>query len=167
MNPKIEIVNTDAMEYIEKVSALFDLIFVDLPDPNSESLVRLYSKEFYTLLKHHLAEHGIVVTQSTSPFFARKTFWCIHHTMEEADLWTAAYHVNVPSFGDWGFNLAGKKYFDLKKIQIDVPTRFLSTNIVGSLFEFGKDTHEIETESNTLIEPVLLAYYQEEQKRLY
>lgn len=164
-NPKVKIINTDAKKYLQKSSELFDLIFVDLPDPNNVSLAQLYSKEFYTLLRRHLAEHGLVTGQSTSPFFARKAFWCIHHTMEEAGLWTVPYHLNVPSFGDWGFNVAGKNRFNLDKIQIKVTTRFLSTDVARRLFDFGKDITEIETEVNTLIEPVLLAYYREGWER--
>jgi len=39
--------------------------------------------------------------------FARDSFWCIAQTLKQAGLQTHPYHVYVPSFGEWGFVLAG------------------------------------------------------------
>ena len=53
------------------------------------------------------------MTQSTSPLFAREAFWCIHNTMKRAFASVRAYHVYVPSFGDWGFNMALEGSYDI------------------------------------------------------
>jgi spermidine synthase len=46
------------------------------------------------------------VVQSTSPLFARRSFWSIAETLKSAGLNTYPYHVYVPSFGEWGYVLA-------------------------------------------------------------
>ena len=48
-----------------------------------------------------------MVVQSTSPMFARDSYWCIAGTIKQAGMLTYPYHVYVPSFGEWGFVLAG------------------------------------------------------------
>jgi spermidine synthase len=48
------------------------------------------------------------VVQSTSPWFAPRSFWCIDATLREAGF-THPYHAHVPSFGEWGFNLATRQ----------------------------------------------------------
>ena len=41
---------------------------------------KLYTTVFYRLLARHLTRGGAFVVQSTSPLFARKSFWCIVET---------------------------------------------------------------------------------------
>src|SRR5207253_10349165 len=47
----------------------------------------------------YLSAQGFMVVQSTSPMFARDSFWCIAETLKQAGLQTYPYHVYVPSFG--------------------------------------------------------------------
>ena len=87
---------------------LFDFAIVDFPDPSNFSLGKLYTTTFYRLLAQHLAPDGVFVVQATSPLFARQSYWCIVTTIEQSGLAAAPYHVYVPSFGEWGFVLAGR-----------------------------------------------------------
>lgn len=160
-HPKVTIINRDAQQFLQTTDQRYNLIIIDLPDPDNVSLVSLYAKTFYRLVKRHLAKDGLAVTQSSSPFFARKAFWCIHQTIEAAELKVVPYHVYVPSFGKWGFNLFSEWQVQPEKIKIDVPTRFLSDEIIPTLFLFDKDTSEIKTQINTLLTPILLAYHRE------
>lgn len=160
-HPKVKVVNQDAQQFLQTTVQRYNLIIIDLPDPNDEALVSLYSETFYRLVKRHLAASGLAVTQSSSPFFARKAFWCIHQTIEAAGLYATAYHVNVPSFGDWGFQLFGERRIEPGRIKITVPTRFLSEASLPALFTFDKDIAEVETQINTLLTPILLFYHRE------
>ena len=158
-NPKVHVINQDAQRFLQTTEQRYNLIVIDLPDPDDEGLVSLYSREFYQLVKHHLTRDGLAVTQSTSPVFARKAFWCIHQTIEAAGFDAIPYHVYVPSFGEWGFNLFGEWRPNPNRIRITVPTRFLSNASIASVFTFGKDNEEIETQVNTLLTPILLFYH--------
>jgi len=44
-----------------------------------------------------------MITQAISPYFARESFWCINKTINDVDGQSIPLHVNVPSFGEWGF----------------------------------------------------------------
>ena len=167
-SPRLEIINMDAMKYVETSSAAFDAIIVDLPDPSSGALAKLYSKSFYALCARRLRAGGVIVTQATSPFFAPEAFWCIVKTMENAvnpeaggdGLTAVPFHVNVPSFGEWGFVMAARDTIDPAKLTIRVPTRFLNPARMRAMFSFGKDTLlEKELEINRLEFPVLDQYY--------
>ena len=160
-NPKVSVVNQDAQKFLQATGQGYNLIVIDLPDPDDEGLVSLYSREFYRLVKRHLARDGLAVTQSSSSFFARKAFWCIHQTIEAAGLNAIPYHVYVPSFGEWGFNLFGEWRANPERIKITVPTRLLSNASMAPLFTFDKDTEEIDTQINTLLTPILLFYHRE------
>jgi len=66
-----------------------------------------------------LAESGVAVIQGTSPLFARQSFWCIVKTLQSAGFQTTPYHAYVPSFGEWGFIIAGKNPVMLDPVKAD------------------------------------------------
>lgn len=161
-DPRMNVVIEDAYSYVSKIPKRFGVIIVDLPDPNNESLSKLYTNSFYKLLAQHLGMGGTICVQSTSPYFARKTFWCIFHTIQSSDLYAKPMHAYVPSMGDWGFTLASNVKIHPDRIKISVPTRFLKEGNVDPLFYFGKDVSEVETEINYLNSHKLLRYYEHE-----
>ncbi|MCP4136691.1 MAG: polyamine aminopropyltransferase [bacterium] len=162
-DPRMDVVIGDAFNYVRHTKKQFDIIISDLPDPHSATLSRLYSKEFYMLLRKRLRPGGFFVSQSTSPFFAQRAYWSIGESLRAAGFRVASYHVNVPSFGDWGFHLSGKSLFDTELISLRVPTRFLTDELIQSLFVFGKDAGPVPVEVNTLDNVKLYAYYQDSE----
>lgn len=155
---KLTIYNTDAYEYLEDSEEQYDLIIVDLPDPNSESLNKLYSNVFYRMCKNCLKDTGVIAVQSTSPYYATKAFWCINKTIESEGMYVKAYHLQVPAFGDWGFNMASKRELT-EDLDFDVDTKYLTRENVSALFRFGKDEMDDDVEINRLTKPVLMEYY--------
>jgi spermidine synthase len=164
-SPKVKIINADAFPWLEENRDFFDFVVVDFPDPSSYSLGKLYTTAFYRLLRRHLAENGMAVVQSTSPLFARRSYWCIVKTLEEAGFRVTPYHTYVPSFGEWGFIIASMKPYVM-------PTRYLSglkylTPALGpGLFHFPKDMAPVDAEVNRLNNQVLVQYYESEWHRV-
>lgn len=105
-DPRVTVFNADAFRWLEERDDVFDVVVVDLPDPRNYSLGKLYTYEFYRLLRRHVAEQGAMVVQSTSPYAAPRAFWCVERTIADAGFATRPYHAHVPSFGDWGYVLA-------------------------------------------------------------
>ncbi len=155
---KLHIYNMDAYKYLEDSKKLYDVIIVDLPDPNSESLNKLYSNIFYRMCKNTLEEDGVMVVQSTSPYYAKNAYWCINKTIASEGLNVKAYHIQVPAFGDWGFNMASKRELT-EDLTFEIETRYLTSENVKALFQFGKDEIAEDVEVNHLTKPVLMEYY--------
>src|ERR1700691_884037 len=106
-NPRVHVVTADAMKWLrDTTSPSFDAIIVDLPDPDTPVLGRLYSTEFYALASRALAPGGLMVVQSGSPYSTLIAFWRTISTITAASYAVTPYHVYVPTFGDWGFALA-------------------------------------------------------------
>ena len=158
LSEKLNVFNMDAYEYLENSSEKYDLIIVDLPDPNTEVLNKLYSNIFYRMCGGCLKDEGVLVVQSTSPYYARDAFWCINKTIESEGFNVKPYHLEVPAFGDWGFNMASRG--ELKEnISFDVDTRYLTEDNVVALFKFGKDEVSKDVAINQLTKPTLMEYY--------
>lgn len=62
-DPRVELIVTDAVTYLRRHSAdkTYDLVFIDFPFPNGHELAKLYSKEFYSLVKKVTTPESLVV----------------------------------------------------------------------------------------------------------
>ena len=160
---RVRLVHQDAYKFAETDQGFYDLILIDLPDPGQTALSKLYSLGFYELLKRRLAQTGVLATQSTSPFFAREAFWCIHKTLQAAGFQVLPYQVDVPSFGNWGFQLASRRALRPEHLHLQpgLPLRFLNAAVLPSLFALPQDLRppERELKINTLSQPVIVQYY--------
>ncbi|MBS1875854.1 MAG: polyamine aminopropyltransferase [Acidobacteria bacterium] len=163
--PRVHVINWDAFAWLDTNQEFFDFVVVDFPDPTNYSLGKLYTTAFYRLLAKHLSRSGTFVVQSTSPLFARQSYWCIANTIEAAGLKTFPYHVYVPSFGEWGFVLAGRDAYDPPR-QLPSALRFLTVANVPELFHFPADMQRIPAEANRLNDQVLVRYYEREWKEI-
>lgn len=163
--PRVKVLNADAFVWLESSRDVFDFIVIDFPDPTNYSLGKLYTTAFYRLLSKHLSEGGFAVAQSTSPLFARQSFWCVAETMKHAGLKVYPYHAYVPSFGEWGFILAGRREYEAPA-QLPAGLRFLTVGMVPQLFQFPADMGPVPAEPNRLNDQVLVRYYEKEWREV-
>ncbi|MCI5080298.1 MAG: polyamine aminopropyltransferase [Saprospiraceae bacterium] len=165
-DPRVIPVPEDAFVFLQQHPALYDVIIADLPDPTNESLARLYSREFFKLVKKRLVPGGVFVTQAGSPFHTTKAFWCIESSIQAADFeHTYPYHAYVPSFGDWGFIMASDRALDTTQFKLETENRYLSAETIPHLFHFEKDMRLDTVPHSTLDRPFLLDFYLEEWRR--
>jgi spermidine synthase len=162
---KVRVVNADALQWLEDNDELFDFVVVDFPDPSNFAIGKLYSASFYRLLEKHLTANALAVIQSTSPLYARQSFWCVVTTLESVGLLVTPYHALVPSFGEWGFVLAGRHAYRPPQAYA-VATRFLTADTTPALFLFPKDMARVETEVNRLNSQVLVRYFEQEWRQV-
>jgi spermidine synthase len=163
-DPRVRVVNEDAMIWIERQRDRFDVAIIDFPDPSSFALGKLYTTRFYRLLRARLTPDAVVTVQCTSPLNAPRAYWCIIRTMEAAGLHVRPYQATVPSFGVWGFALARQREFDLP-VHVRVAARFLDDRTLASLFVFPLDMTAVPVEINRLDNQMLVRYYEEEWGR--
>lgn len=160
-DPRVTVVNADAALWLEDAPEVFDFIVVDFPDPSNFALGKLYSTGFYRLLARHLAPGGRIVVQATSPYYARRSFWTIVATLEAAGFKTAPYHALVPSFGEWGYVLAGRETPGLPTAYPE-GLRFLTVAGTADLFRFPADMARLPVEPNRLNEQSLVRLFEQE-----
>lgn len=177
-DPRVEVINQDAYQFIQNSRTLYDAIIVDLPDPKSVSLSLLYSRGFYKLAKKHLKPFGALVTQSASPLYSPEAFLCIKKSMEAAGFSVVPYQNSIPTMGKWGWNLGVKKEAmsadrlreNLLRLEFSgLKTRFLNRDAMISMTHFGKGLFERSEgiEVNTQFNHILLQYYRKGDWDIY
>lgn len=160
-DPRVDVVVDDAMTWLRdphpeiRPPGGFDAVIVDLPDPDTPVLGRLYSTEFYALVTRALAPGGRMVVQAGSPYSTPTAFWRTFSTIKAAGYAATPYHVHVPTFGDWGFVLA------TRGADAPVPTvppnapalRFLNQQVLDAAGVFADDQAPRALEPSTLDRP--------------
>ena len=166
LNSKVQVINTDAFTWLRENKQVFDAIIIDFPDPSSFSIGKLYSTAFYQLLRQALAPDGITVIQSTSPFAAPRSFWCIAQTLQAVGLETMAYHNYVPSFGEWGYIMAMHQKPAEMFTRLPAKMKFLNPPVLQQMFVFPDDMKTtLPIEANRLNNQVLVHYFEEEWEK--
>jgi spermidine synthase len=150
-DPRVQILNQDAYIYLKQTDQVFDVVIIDLPDPETVELARLYSRQFYKLITRLLTPGGVVVTQATSPFFARDAYLSILKSMRAAGIPAIAYHNHIPTLGEWGWVL-GMNAPDIKSRElknrlanlsfVEIDTRYLNQEAMLGMLSFGKGFFE-------------------------
>ena len=174
-DPRTEIIHDDAFGWLETTDRVFDLAIVDLPDPTSFALGKLYTNTFYAMLAARVAESGFVAVQTTSPLYARRSFWTVVESMEAAGWRTWPYQATVPSFGVWGYVAAARRplpleaaaaRLDSELLVAKEPLRFLTGRLLPTLFELPADMTRVPAEVNRLHNQILVHTYEEEWGRV-
>lgn len=169
-HPKVSTQNADAFTWLEKSEGMFDIIIIDLPDPRSVELNRMYTEEFYRMCYLKLRPHGSLITQAGSPYFATQAFRCIDTSMASAGFETLPLHNHVITLGEWGWVLGQKAEWtqgDLKRraraLEFKgIETRWLNQEAMLMMSSFGKDIYFKSADSvrvNHIQDPVLYRYY--------
>jgi len=120
-DPRLVFHAADIREFLSGLAAdvKYDVIILDLPDPDVESLVcegaaappSLYSEPFFRLLKAHMTYDGAIASHcgpmmpGGDPEKRRAGLHWIQRTAAAAGIGRGtAYHAVIPSFqGEWGF----------------------------------------------------------------
>jgi spermidine synthase len=175
LDPRVQLIHTDAFNYVQEAYRKrlptmdwYDRIVIDLPDPHSEALNKLYSKEFYGLIHRVLADDGAMVTQSGSPVITREAFWCVAETIAAADFTVLPYRTHLNSFGEWGFHLCVHNNTKMHPSELrlaKVERRYLSDEVFEASQTFSLDTQRLPSPVNSLFEPKLYLLYDAGLKR--
>lgn len=160
-NPRGQVVIDHAMSWLRAARPdRFDAVIVDLPDPDTPALGRLYSTEFYALVDRVLSPGGLMVVQAGSPFSTRTAFWRNVSIIRSGRYAVTPYHVYVPTFGDGGFVLARRgEAAPIAVMPRNVPPlRYLDQRVLDAATVFSEDVGPRPMEPSTLDNPRIVEY---------
>ncbi|MCD8004697.1 MAG: polyamine aminopropyltransferase [Oscillospiraceae bacterium] len=141
---RVHIYFENALKFIRRREAAYDLIVVDSTDPFGPS-EGLFTLEFYGNCYNALRPEGIMVNQQGSPFYAEDA-----HAMQRSHKRIAStfpisrvYQAHIPTYaaGYWLFGFASKKYHPIDDFdpeawkKLNLHTRYYTTKLhVGAFW---------------------------------
>lgn len=110
-DPRVELLHMDARLYLEENDHRFDVIISDIPEPLEEGPARrLFTRQFYTLVRERLLQGGILSLQAgdfSRPFIDAHI--AVYNTIRQVMPDVCSYRAYVPSFNtDWSFAVASR-----------------------------------------------------------
>ncbi len=141
---RTELYHVDARDYLAKCRDTFDIIIIDLPDPLEEGpAYRLYTREFYQIVRDKLSDNGIISVQSGSASVNELlNLTAVYHTLQSVFPVVCANKVDMPCFGGpWGFCTASPRLNPalLTPAQVD---REISARSINGLKFYDGLTHQ-------------------------
>ena len=142
-DPRVRLINADALAYLESTSERFDIVIIDVPDPlEAGPAYLLFTQEFYSLVRDRLRPGGVMVSQSgpTGPSFYEQCFSAVANTVASVFPVVTMSETFVPSFGStWGFVIGslGEDPGDLSPEGVDAR---IAARITGQLRYFDGTT---------------------------
>jgi spermidine synthase len=99
---RVEQVQDDAFHWLRTARGQFDAIYIDFPAPRDYNVAVLYSREFYSMVRHHLTPDGFVAIDTPSGWCGHaRNLWGIYSsTLRAAGFRTVvplASHINLDS----------------------------------------------------------------------
>ncbi|MGB9205210.1 MAG: hypothetical protein WCB94_14725 [Terriglobales bacterium] len=87
-DPRVHIHYEDGRHYLKTAGGTFDVIILNVPDPQTAQLNRFYTTEFFRSARDHLASWGLLALQlrSSEDYISPDLadfLRCIHHTLRE------------------------------------------------------------------------------------
>ena len=164
-DPRVQVYHQDAWRWLEQEGDLFDVVIIDLPDPDTADIARLYTTEFYQKVARRLSVGGILITQASSPWLERHAFWCVASTLDSVFNHAQAVYSQVPSFGPWGYIMASNMPFS-KQRAIPNSTRYLTEQHWQFTLQHPSDLPPLQLPVNRLQTLKLMQYYAEGYRAL-
>ncbi len=142
---RVELIFTDAREYIKKTNFLFDIIISDISDPVEEGPAqKLFTKEFYSFIKSILKPDGIFVTHATAAFYTSNKSISTEIFKMFSDIFQLSdfYYEYIPSFSSlWAFTIGSLKYSP-KKLSSATLDKRLRKRGLRNLSYYDQETHK-------------------------
>jgi spermidine synthase len=160
-NPKVNTKIQDGRAFVEKNQNRWDVIIIDIPEPGygADALGRLYSREFYKLLKKRLTPGGVISIACSLLSEMPEFCWSVVATLKAAGYYVLPYHFDVmKKYGeDWCFCVAAKRPISPSKVKITIRTRYVTTARLKNMFDIPLkyqkkwSQRKIQTDSNRVL----------------
>lgn len=143
-DPKVNLVEASAFNYLDTEKKAFDIIIADVQDPNNEKNSQLFTFDFYKKCKEKLSSGGFIITQALNPLVSFKANTCIQKTLHASGFNTLSIHNHVLSLGEMGFVIGSISQTEkeikqkIETLKYKVKTKWLTDDIGGMLTSFGK-----------------------------
>lgn len=150
---RAEIIYRDGKEFIEEDGEKYDVIILDLSDPIGPA-ADLFQKAFQQKVCDRLSDDGILVAQTESPFYNKRTVRAIHGNLREVFPIARLFTCFMPIYpsGLWCFAFCSRKRdplsdFDQERYdRLNLSTRYYNAETHRAAFALPQFVKELVTQ---------------------
>ncbi|WP_024871845.1 polyamine aminopropyltransferase [Tolumonas lignilytica] len=140
-DPRLELVIADGLQYVTNCQQQFDLIVLDLTDPQGYA-EPLYSREFFSDCARLIGEHGLLSLHVGSPQFHQARFCRLFTELKAVFQVVRPLLIPITLYGGfWGMACASQLR-DPKRLDADAVEQRLQQRGISGLHYYNGDTHQ-------------------------
>jgi len=149
-DPRARVVYQDGKIFIDEAQQKFDIIIMDLSDPIGPA-ADLFQKQFHQKVFDRLADAGIMVAQSESPYYNKDTVRAMYRNLRNIFPLVRMYTCFMPIYPSsfWSFAFCSKgadpiEDFDQARWdKLELPTRYYNAGIHRASFVLPQFVREL------------------------
>jgi len=138
---RVDIRIGDGLAYVRDTSERFDLVLLDLTDPDTPAS-QLYTPEFFASVKQRLNPGGAMVLHTGTPVFAPQVVSNIYKNLTGHFSVVAPYGLYIPLYGAYWSMAVCSDQLDPRQIGAAEAGRRLQSLKLGKLGYYNEATHQ-------------------------
>jgi spermidine synthase len=146
-DPRLQLIHQDGAQFLQQTNQKWDVILVDSTDPEGTGPGRvLYTPAFHEAIFHALADDGLYVQQTGTPFYNPEVVSSVSQDVAAKFPLCRVYWCAVPTYpGAWFTFTAGSKQYDLQhpQTQPSWPTRWYTPKMHRLAFALPPFVHDL------------------------
>ncbi len=140
-DPRVEIRIGDGLAYVRESSERFDLVLLDLTDPDTPAS-ELYTPDFFASVKRLLNPGGAMVLHTGTPVFAPQVVRRIYQGLARQFSTVSPYGLYIPLYGAYWSMAVCSDHLDPRLITMTEAQQRLQTLGLGKLGYYNEATHQ-------------------------
>lgn len=143
-HPKVNLRIGDGIAHVREVRAAYDVVIVDSTDPVGPA-VGLFSGDFYRAVYEALADDGIMVAQTESPFYNKDLIRGVQQELAATYPIRGLYQAFVPTYpgGLWTFSVGSKRHDPQVPLEGAASRRYYSPEVHRAAFALPPFVQEL------------------------
>jgi len=134
-DPRVRLEFGDALLYLRNTSTRYDIIVMDLTDPDDADCTPLYSSDTYALIRDRLSPDGVLTLHIGSAFFHPQRFAMTLRELRAVFIEVHAYKAFMPTYGaEWGMACASMRTDPRALNEADIARRLGERHITDLRF---------------------------------
>lgn len=140
---RVELIVGDGIKYMKDSKEKFDIIIIDSTDPVGPA-EGLFNESFYRDARKALAEGGVIVTQSGSPFYQPNAIKFAYRGMKPVFKEVKPYTAFIPTYpsGFWSFTIASDSGLKPRDEEIRAG-QYFNREILTGAFSLPQFVHDL------------------------
>lgn len=129
--------------FLEDNSGSYDLIIIDLPDPENIEYAQFYSDSFFSLCINNLSPQGMLITNAGNVFLSNNLNNVVLGQIESLGLIPLELQAQVPTLGQRSWIIGSRQPVDLKSLRMTVDTRWIDQEAIDMMLSKGKPSYPL------------------------
>lgn len=131
-----KMINEPIIRFLFNTVEKYDVIILDLPDPENIEYQQYYTTGFYQIVFDKLTQHGVMITNSGSAHSNQKLN--IKAALNELDWEVIGLQAEIPTLGHRYWMIAGNIPSEFPNIEIPVETKWINKDAIKMMLSTGK-----------------------------